>query len=655
MHKVSVIIPVYNVEKYLPECLDSVLNQTYKNLEIICVNDCSPDNCDKILASYAAKDSRIKIINNKKNGGYSAARNTGLSEASGKYVYFIDSDDWIDSSYIEELVQKLEEKNVDIVLNNNIVEEFENISKDYIWERYLIKNPEGEICSSAEAINKTPCMVWCHLYKRDLLIKNKLKFPLGYIFEDEYFNYVTNMNTDNVFVYYVAQYHDRHDKTSFIANLKNRTLPSLKIWHLVCDYIMGNNINLYPIKMFVPSTVAKIIDENEFQNVKKYITKIQDIYLKQKHLYNDYERFFIRNVIESSDFTEYKKKIGSDAALTYKTRYKIQREKNIKISIIIPVYNVAMFLPKCLDSVCTQTLRDIEIICINDCSSDNSLDILKIYQKYDNRIKIIDFKENKGVAATRNTGIEAAKGKYIGFVDSDDWIDPDFYEKLYNKVIENNADLVVGNIKRVQKGKASEIDNYAQKTKENKVNFNGWFYLGLYNKQLLKNNNICFTERLIYGEDRVFPILAAYYANKVETVCDSFYYYHIRDNSASRKFYNNPKKLTDFCKSSKLVLECFNKLNYDEKSYNLFIEQYLKYIITTLVSAPAEYKNDIAEIYSNFYNNLKFNTFDKNIYDKINTLILKKDFTGVEKINNQLQKEELLNKLRSNLQKAKGA
>ena len=122
MYKVSIIIPVYNVEQYLAQCLDSVINQTYKNIEIICVNDCSLDNSFKILDEYSKNDKRIKIINRENNGGLSAARNTGLDNASGKYIYFLDSDDWIDLDYIEKMLNAAIKNEVEVVLNTNIIE-----------------------------------------------------------------------------------------------------------------------------------------------------------------------------------------------------------------------------------------------------------------------------------------------------------------------------------------------------------------------------------------------------------------------------------------------------------------------------------------------------------------------------------------------------
>ena len=108
-----------------------------------------------------------------------------------------------------------------------------------------------------------------------------------------------------------------------------------------------------------------------------------------------------------------------------------------KVSVIIPIYNTEKYLRKCLDSVCNQTLSDIEIICVNDCSTDNSLEILEEYASKDNRIKLIDFKENKGAAVARNAGIDEAKGEYIGFVDSDDFVDETMFLSTVINLIKN--------------------------------------------------------------------------------------------------------------------------------------------------------------------------------------------------------------------------
>ncbi|MBR0519138.1 glycosyltransferase family 2 protein, partial [bacterium] len=115
---------------------------------------------------------------------------------------------------------------------------------------------------------------------------------------------------------------------------------------------------------------------------------------------------------------------------------------NPKISVIVPVYNVEKYLPECLDSIVNQTLKEIEIICVNDGSTDNSLSILREYSSKDNRIKIID-KENEGLEYTRKVGLDNATGKYILFCDSDDkYFSNDVFEKLYNEIQKNNSELM---------------------------------------------------------------------------------------------------------------------------------------------------------------------------------------------------------------------
>ena len=116
------------------------------------------------------------------------------------------------------------------------------------------------------------------------------------------------------------------------------------------------------------------------------------------------------------------------------------------ISVIVPVYNCDRYLPKCLDSILSQSYKNIEIICIDDKSTDNSLGICETYSEKDKRIRIIKRKSNGGLSCARNMGIDASKGDYIAFVDSDDWIDKDFIKVLYENMVDNDADLSVASI-----------------------------------------------------------------------------------------------------------------------------------------------------------------------------------------------------------------
>ena len=155
---ISIIIPVYNVEKYLRQCLDSIVNQTYTNLEIICINDKSTDNSAEILEEFLQKDERIKVINNKENVGSAISRNYGLDIAAGKYIAFVDSDDYIDEKYIESMLNKMKQVNCDIVLNLSIYSNGVSILDNYTQMPKIQNN--GDFLDCFSVINFLPVFIW---------------------------------------------------------------------------------------------------------------------------------------------------------------------------------------------------------------------------------------------------------------------------------------------------------------------------------------------------------------------------------------------------------------------------------------------------------------------------------------------------------------
>ena len=235
-----------------------------------------------------------------------------------------------------------------------------------------------------------------------------------------------------------------------------------------------------------------------------------------------------------------------------KKRYK----KTPKVSIIIPVFNTEHYLRQCLDSVCNQTLKDIEIICVNDCSPDNSLNILQEYTKKDSRIKIIDFKENQGVSVARNTGIEMAQGEYCNFIDSDDTINPDFYEILYNKAVDENIDIVKGSLNEIN-GNYNYITGLNQKIRLNKIHFHVEFTSAIYKTTFIRQNNIIFPLNLKSWEDVVFSLEILSYNPRLAFADEAIYNYVKRPESCSHiatpKYmlikYNTALKILSYAKN----------------------------------------------------------------------------------------------------------
>ena len=249
--------------------------------------------------------------------------------------------------------------------------------------------------------------------------------------------------------------------------------------------------------------------------------------------------------------------------------------KTIKVSIIATFYNLEDYVERCVDSLSSQTLQDIEIICVNDGSKDNTIRILQELAKNDNRIKIID-KKNEGVSIARNTGINAASGEYIMFVDGDDFLEIDACEKLYNKAIKSDVDIVIFHPKFIYNNK-QEKDKYFKKSQyyleiRDKIYlFSDKIYQTfksdplycwnkLYNRNFIISNNILFPKDLSYGEDTVF-VLLAFNANPKIIITEYYYYNYFRSRQNSLTKLNSYKFFSKY-------LSCANYINNIFKSKN---------------------------------------------------------------------------------------
>ena len=307
MSIVSVIIPVYNVEKYLKKCLESAINQTYKDLEIICVYDESSDKSLDILREYEKTDSRIKVVLSDKKEGLGAARNKGLKYATGEYLYFLDSDDWIDADYIGTMVNAIERNNVDIVCNIGILLEKKN-NPAILMDQPLIEKFNDEILLDARpSIFKINWTVWSKLYKKSFIDNNKLFFPVVKNAEDVYFQFITFSNTEKLCVIKYPYYHYTvRDEGLFLSDDK-KDLSILKIYNLVFDYLQNNNLLNTDIKLFEVMNFFSISSEEKFILFKDYFLKIQKYVNEQKMLYRQIDLFFMNNILSAKSYEDYLK------------------------------------------------------------------------------------------------------------------------------------------------------------------------------------------------------------------------------------------------------------------------------------------------------------------------------------------------------------
>jgi glycosyltransferase involved in cell wall biosynthesis len=239
-----------------------------------------------------------------------------------------------------------------------------------------------------------------------------------------------------------------------------------------------------------------------------------------------------------------------------------------KISVIIPAYKTAPYLRRCLDSVCGQTLREIEIFCINDASPDNALEIMREYAARDHRMTVVDFSHNRGVSAARNAAIGMAGGEYLGFVDSDDAIEPDFYEKLYTRAIETGALITKGVMLRISEDGDTCWEFINEKIRENRFHFASQWTTAIYQTEFIRNNGISCPLGVISGEDIVFLLKAVALVSDVVTVDDACYCYYRRHDSANSDKLNYEKILSKL-KANEDIIAFINTCEITPEDYSV--------------------------------------------------------------------------------------
>ena len=312
---ISVIVPAYNAKDYLKECLDSICNQSYKNLEIICINDGSTDNSEEIMRDYAKKDSRIKILS-QHNQGISISRNNGIERAQGEYIFFLDSDDTIEPNAIETLYKRAHQTQADIVICNlnKVTPSDENKEKYQIWKRIDSKGKihiqedmplTFDTQDISEYIYITPCYAWNKLYKTEFLKKHEIRFVPHIIYED--IIYLTDIILSNPQMSYCSEalYNYRMRDDSLCHRTDKKQLDIIKVFKIIEKKLQGSQegkrlkSNLYHMKKYLYTWIYVKIPKEQKEEYKKIVRKE----LRRK----DYNRFLeITENVKIKDFFLFK-------------------------------------------------------------------------------------------------------------------------------------------------------------------------------------------------------------------------------------------------------------------------------------------------------------------------------------------------------------
>lgn len=523
---VSVIIPTFNRAYVLKESILSVLNQTYENIEVVIVDDCSTDDTEKVVSEI--NDERVVYVKNKYNQGAAASRNSGAELAKGDYLAFNDSDDlW--------LPEKVEHQ------INSLLDSECNISYCYLKRRKANNQNYSKVIPQISEIEELNG----YLYKK-LLVNNFIALPTLMIKKALFisangFNSELRSLEDYEFLLRVTQ----KEKVIFVDKV------------LVDSRDFGDGINeMIKNPCDVCDGLLAVINENYAE------------------IESDNIEFRLKAVLEEaaswlgeSDFKEREKKICKYAEkrrivdLKYiRTLSNLIDKDAIKLSLIIPFYNSEMYLEECLSSVTKMDFSPIEIICINDGSTDSSVKIVEKFSKIDSRIVLIN-KENTGYGNSVNLGLEIAKGEYIGIIESDDIVDADGYRKLIEVANGTSADIVKGNYSIFSKdiSNATRFENLANMPYYRLFNLEyapmlaitgPAIWSGIYRREFLLNKKI----KLLNSpgasyQDTSFAFITFASANAIYLIENNIIFYRVDSEMSSSN-------------SDKKVFDIFNETDY---------------------------------------------------------------------------------------------
>ena len=615
--KISVIVPIYNAEKYLKKCLNSIIHQTFKDLEILCINDGSTDNSLKIIQDFSKKDARIKIFNTS-NNGQGSARNLGLKHAAGEYISFIDADDWIVEDAYEKLYYKSNKYDLDILffqMINYINSSGNLIESDLYNYEVLINNFDNEIpFSSKDAseflFNIAVCPV-SKLYKRKFLTENNIVFPENIIFEDNVFFYNAFLKADKISFINKHFYFRRRHSESITQNISEKSFDIVNATNKMLILFKDNNwYSKYKIPL-INHTFSMILE----WFFKSELTLCEDFYIKIKSEFlglnefkedfnqylNDYYHKIYKLFIENNHYLDFIPKYN----LLLSEFDSIKNDDEYKVSVIIPFFNNDKLIHRTLMSIIHQSFgfENIEVILVDD-NSNLGTDVIEDYsKKYDN-IKIIHLKENTGSAGTpRNIGLIQASADYIMFLDHDDFFDVHAIEKLYSKILENNSDVVFGTYSIINN------DNFHDVVYENEKN--GYFknilenerliafpppsiWTKLFRKKFIIDNGFLFPP--ILGEDAIFMDKVLLNASGITYLTDVICFHDLNDKSTTNNITST--YLTEGLISEKYLYDLFCEID-KEYYFKYRLEGNLDFFLSQFLRSNLN-KNEIQDIFPIF-------------------------------------------------------
>ena len=436
---ISVVIPVHNAELYIRQCLDSVLRQEVP-LEIICVDDNSTDRSCETIEEYIKAGCPVKLLRNKTNERAGFCRNKGIDASQGKYIHFLDADDFLVEGAYKKLLAIANKENADVLRCNAYV--YDNVTgmsgeTDYYSHKRLSDNVFGKVYTlldRAQSMLQGVVAPWAGIIKRDFVISKGLRFNHLMCVNDRSFYFESLIKARRIiFVKEFIIYYRQNNSHSLIGNRSKFYSCQFESYKIV-----------ERLAKLLPPTLQVRLLELELSDIARWMLTFRSSPLWKECICNDLKKF-----LANLDY----KMIGRNYKMRpwYREFDRIFELEDLecrnsaypyKVSVIIPMYNAGNYLMQCLKSLRLQTFRNAEFICVDDGSTDDTCDIVSQFQSEDSRFVLLH-QNHLYAGQARNLGIERARGECLAFLDADDYYELDFLEQMVKARIKEKADVIV--------------------------------------------------------------------------------------------------------------------------------------------------------------------------------------------------------------------
>lgn len=550
--RASVIVPVFNVYPYIDKCLQSICEQTEKDIEIICVYTQSKDGTFEKLEEWAQKDSRIQIIT-RNDGGLGGARNTGMDHATGQYIVFVDSDDWIEPNMVEDTVALAEKLGSDAVIFP--FRSYDEQKKTFVKDGWGSSLPFpkkltghnftiNDITPKEFVSPDAPVTAWNKLYRTEFIQKEKMRFIEECRYEDNPFYYEL-MCKGKISIVQTPYYNYRVNRA---GSLQNSSSMDESVFDII---IVMKKIN----DMLLDSGISS-------PYYKEFYHYMLDEFSWRFQILHGNKRRFLEKIHKSFQDQTYQDLLSTLSRLGVNTNSPLFQKVNApipQVSVVIPVYNNAKDIRECLNSVLEQQEIQLEIFCIDDCSQDETVALVKAYCAKDDRVHLICKQQNSGAGISRNIALDQVNGEFLFFLDGDDLLpDPYVLQKMYFACKQNKKLTSAGNMQCFFNDDRKQLSAYIGTTFHSRkmalykdyIPHPTWgFTRFLFNYEVILEHGIRFPEWRYY-EDPLFFVKYMSACPEFCTILDCVYLYR---QKADGKEVFSEQKFLDLFASEKMI------------------------------------------------------------------------------------------------------